>query len=37
MSEPVRSRDHTEIALREFGADLTTERQKITRDRAARR
>jgi 3-phosphoshikimate 1-carboxyvinyltransferase len=28
--EPVRSRDHTEIALREFGADLTVERQKIT-------
>ncbi len=28
--EPVRSRDHTEIALREFGADITVERQKIT-------
>jgi 3-phosphoshikimate 1-carboxyvinyltransferase len=28
--EPVRSRDHTEIALREFGAELTVERQKIT-------
>lgn len=28
--EPVRSRDHTEIALREFGAELKTERQKIT-------
>ena len=28
--EPVRSRDHTEIALREFGADLTIERQKIS-------
>jgi 3-phosphoshikimate 1-carboxyvinyltransferase len=28
--EPVRSRDHTEIALREFGVDLTIERQKIT-------
>jgi 3-phosphoshikimate 1-carboxyvinyltransferase len=27
--EPVRSRDHTEIALREFGADLTVERRKI--------
>ncbi|HLI85361.1 MAG TPA: 3-phosphoshikimate 1-carboxyvinyltransferase [Bryobacteraceae bacterium] len=27
--EPVRTRDHTEIALREFGADLTIERQKI--------
>jgi len=28
--EPVRSRDHTEIALREFGADLTVDRHKIT-------
>jgi 3-phosphoshikimate 1-carboxyvinyltransferase len=28
--ETVRSRDHTEIALREFGANLTIERQKIT-------
>ena len=28
--EPVRSRDHTEIALREFGAELTVDRQKIT-------
>lgn len=28
--EPVRSRDHSEIALREFGADLTVDRQKIT-------
>ena len=28
--EPVRSRDHTEIALREFGADLTAHRGKIT-------
>src|SRR5215469_7522572 len=28
--EPVRSRDHTEIALREFGADLTIKRQKIS-------
>jgi 3-phosphoshikimate 1-carboxyvinyltransferase len=28
--EPVRSRDHTEIALREFGGDLTTRRGKIT-------
>lgn len=28
--EPVRARDHTEIALREFGADVTVERQKIT-------
>jgi 3-phosphoshikimate 1-carboxyvinyltransferase len=30
VTEPVRSRDHTEIALREFGADLTTERRTIT-------
>jgi 3-phosphoshikimate 1-carboxyvinyltransferase len=28
--EPVRSRDHTEIALREFGADLTVARGQIT-------
>jgi 3-phosphoshikimate 1-carboxyvinyltransferase len=28
--EPVRSRDHSEIALREFGADLRTEKLKIT-------
>ncbi|HTP32687.1 MAG TPA: 3-phosphoshikimate 1-carboxyvinyltransferase [Candidatus Acidoferrales bacterium] len=28
--EPVRSRDHTEIALREFGADLTVDRGRIT-------
>jgi 3-phosphoshikimate 1-carboxyvinyltransferase len=28
--EPVRSRDHTEIALREFGADLKVERTGIT-------
>ncbi len=27
--EPVRSRDHTEIALREFGAEVTVERRKI--------
>jgi 3-phosphoshikimate 1-carboxyvinyltransferase len=27
--EPMRSRDHTEIALREFGADLTVERHTI--------
>jgi 3-phosphoshikimate 1-carboxyvinyltransferase len=27
--EPVRSRDHTEIALREFGAEIEVERQKI--------
>jgi 3-phosphoshikimate 1-carboxyvinyltransferase len=30
IAEPVRSRDHTEIALSEFGADLTVARQKIT-------
>jgi 3-phosphoshikimate 1-carboxyvinyltransferase len=30
VTEPVRSRDHTEIALREFGADLSVERRKIT-------
>ena len=30
ITEPVRSRDHTEIALREFGADLTTDRLRIT-------
>lgn len=30
VTEPVRSRDHTEIALREFGASLTVERRKIT-------
>jgi 3-phosphoshikimate 1-carboxyvinyltransferase len=30
VSEPIRSRDHTEIALREFGADIAVERQKIT-------
>jgi 3-phosphoshikimate 1-carboxyvinyltransferase len=30
VTEPVRSRDHTEIALREFGADLTVDRRKIT-------
>jgi 3-phosphoshikimate 1-carboxyvinyltransferase len=29
ITEPVRSRDHTEIALREFGADLSVERRKI--------
>src|SRR5215471_9087193 len=28
--EPVRSRDHTEIALREFGADLTVAGDRIT-------
>jgi 3-phosphoshikimate 1-carboxyvinyltransferase len=30
VREPVRSRDHTEIALRLFGAGLTVERQAIT-------
>ena len=30
VHEPVRSRDHTEIALREFGADITLEPRKIT-------
>jgi len=30
VREPVRSRDHTEIALREFGADLRTERHTVT-------
>jgi 3-phosphoshikimate 1-carboxyvinyltransferase len=30
ISEPIRSRDHTEIALREFGADIALERQTIT-------
>ena len=30
VTEPVRSRDHTEIALREFGADLTVEKQRIS-------
>jgi 3-phosphoshikimate 1-carboxyvinyltransferase len=30
VHEPIRSRDHTEIALREFGADVTVERRKIT-------
>jgi 3-phosphoshikimate 1-carboxyvinyltransferase len=29
VTEPVRSRDHSEIALREFGADIRTERLKI--------
>jgi 3-phosphoshikimate 1-carboxyvinyltransferase len=30
VTEPVRSRDHSEIALREFGADLRVEKLKIT-------
>src|ERR1019366_3172849 len=30
VTEPVRSRDHTEIALREFGAEMRVERGRIT-------
>ena len=30
VREPMRSRDHTEIALREFGADLTVKQRTIT-------
>jgi 3-phosphoshikimate 1-carboxyvinyltransferase len=30
VTEPVRSRDHTEIALREFGAEVQVERGRIT-------
>ncbi|HEY1496798.1 MAG TPA: 3-phosphoshikimate 1-carboxyvinyltransferase [Candidatus Solibacter sp.] len=30
VTEPVKSRDHSEIALREFGADLTAAKGKIT-------
>src|SRR5262249_30982549 len=30
VHEPVRTRDHTEIALREFGADVYIERRSIT-------
>jgi 3-phosphoshikimate 1-carboxyvinyltransferase len=30
VEEPVRSRDHTEIALREFGAEVRVERRRIT-------
>jgi len=30
VTEPMRSRDHTEIALREFGADLSVERLTIS-------
>lgn len=30
VTEPVRSRDHSEIALREFGADVRTERLRIS-------
>jgi 3-phosphoshikimate 1-carboxyvinyltransferase len=30
VHEPIRSRDHSEIALREFGADVVVDRRKIT-------
>ncbi len=30
VHEPVRTRDHTELALREFGADVETQRRSIT-------
>jgi 3-phosphoshikimate 1-carboxyvinyltransferase len=30
VHEPIRSRDHTEIALRQMGADISVERRKIT-------
>ncbi|HEY6341755.1 MAG TPA: 3-phosphoshikimate 1-carboxyvinyltransferase [Bryobacteraceae bacterium] len=30
VREPVRTRDHSEIALREFGADLSSERRVVT-------
>ncbi|HEX5430458.1 MAG TPA: 3-phosphoshikimate 1-carboxyvinyltransferase, partial [Bryobacteraceae bacterium] len=30
VREPVRTRDHTEIALREFGADISSEKRVIT-------
>jgi len=30
VTEPARSRDHTEIALREFGAEVSVERGRIT-------
>ena len=30
VTEPVRSRDHSEIGLREFGADVTVEREKVS-------
>jgi 3-phosphoshikimate 1-carboxyvinyltransferase len=30
VEEPVRSRDHTEIALREFGAGISVERRRIS-------
>ncbi len=30
VQEPIRTRDHTEIALRELGADITTARRTVT-------
>ena len=30
MHEPVRTRDHTELALREFGADISVQRRVIS-------
>ena len=36
VREPVRTRDHTEVALREFGADVETERRVITLREGAR-
>src|SRR5215471_3289972 len=36
VREPVRTRDHTEIALREFGAEIESEKRVITLRAAAR-
>ena len=36
VREPVRTRDHTEIALREFGADIASEKRVITLRAGAR-
>jgi 3-phosphoshikimate 1-carboxyvinyltransferase len=36
VREPVRTRDHTEIALREFGADISVEKRVITLRSGAR-
>ncbi len=36
VHEPVRTRDHTEIALREFGADITSVKRTITLKAGAR-
>jgi 3-phosphoshikimate 1-carboxyvinyltransferase len=36
VREPVRTRDHTEIALREFGAEITVEKRVITLRAGAR-